>query len=41
MIGRGARPVDMKLLRSLIEQGKLSDREARFYKTAPGEPPHP
>ncbi|MDP2989360.1 MAG: 4Fe-4S binding protein, partial [Kiritimatiellota bacterium] len=41
MIGRGARPVDMKQLRYLIEQGKLSDREARFYKTAPSGPPHP
>ncbi len=41
MIGRGARSVDMKQLRYLIEQGRLSDREARFYKTAPSAPPHP
>lgn len=40
MIGRGARPVDMKRLSHLIEQGKLSDREARFYKTAPTGPSH-
>ena len=41
MIGRGARPADMKRLRYLIDQGNLSDREALFYKSAPDRPSHP
>ena len=30
----GARPADVKRLRNLVEQGRLSDHEARFYKPA-------
>ncbi len=41
MSGSGAKPVDMQRLRYLIEQGKLSDKEARFYKTAPNGPSRP
>jgi len=41
IIGRGARPVDMKLLHNLIEQGRLSDQEALYYHTAPGGPKNP
>jgi len=40
-IGRGARPVDMKLLRRLIEQDKLSGHEASFYKAATDGPSQP
>jgi Na+-translocating ferredoxin:NAD+ oxidoreductase RnfG subunit len=39
--GIGARPVDLKRLQSLIEQNRLSSREARFYQPAPREPGSP
>ena len=32
-----ARPVDMQRLRSLIDQGQLSDKEARFYRQSTPE----
>lgn len=42
MSGRGSRPVNMQRLRHLTEQGRLSDREALFYrKTVPAGPPQP
>jgi len=34
LAGAGARPVDMKRLRRLMEQGRLSDREAMFCSPA-------
>jgi hypothetical protein len=36
--GRGGRAVDMKRLRALIDQGRLSEKEARYYGTPSGEP---